>query len=528
MSSPTRSTQSHARFGNESSHEETGEHRYHANSSSSVSEPAPYQSLSPGSENKMVGDSEASLFIRTWVQENYVAVRDHNVPRKDMYEHYRVSCIAAGMEPVNSATFGKLLRSVFPDLKTRRLGVRGQSKYHYCGIRLRSGESEIVLTSEPSTSSTALVSTTTTTNESYTRPHLICDQQQPSTSSTSTASCNSRSLHLPSLSIPIITSYGYSPNIDYTIAEFTAYYENHCRELLKLVVTGRIEEQQQCLKTFYVDMPQQYRELIETVPEVCDSMWRWDCTLFDTIIIETLPDIPYIISPEMMRALQKYTQELFDDLKTILVNYPNLLYRKKLDVARIFTCKFRRQLSLNQNAQTVASILSNPSHLEVMRSDWNTIDIDNIIDQIVWMRDHNPTFINQMLRDTVHKLIFATPNITYWMRWTTVMIDNCLKDQVPTSANESEGYLVYSTSIIAKWNFYTSMVIKDLVLRDARSLSYFLSLKVFLDDYIMYLVEENIAHVNHALVKSANELSLPSEAFFGPSTSRSKEEDSPA
>src|SRR5205814_6832538 len=25
---------------------------------------------------------------------------------------------------------------MFPDIKTRRLGVRGQSKYHYCGIKL--------------------------------------------------------------------------------------------------------------------------------------------------------------------------------------------------------------------------------------------------------------------------------------------------------------------------------------------------------------------------------------------------------
>jgi hypothetical protein len=32
---------------------------------------------------------------------------------------------------------GKLIRSVFPDLKTRRLGTRGNSKYHYYGIRIK-------------------------------------------------------------------------------------------------------------------------------------------------------------------------------------------------------------------------------------------------------------------------------------------------------------------------------------------------------------------------------------------------------
>jgi phage/plasmid-associated DNA primase len=54
-----------------------------------------------------------------------------------MFEHYKAYCTSNDLTPVNSATFGKLLRVVFPELKTRRLGVRGQSKYHYCGIRVR-------------------------------------------------------------------------------------------------------------------------------------------------------------------------------------------------------------------------------------------------------------------------------------------------------------------------------------------------------------------------------------------------------
>jgi hypothetical protein len=33
------------------------------------------------------------------------------------------------------ASFGKVIRQLFPWLKARRLGTRGKSKYHYCGIR---------------------------------------------------------------------------------------------------------------------------------------------------------------------------------------------------------------------------------------------------------------------------------------------------------------------------------------------------------------------------------------------------------
>ncbi len=38
---------------------------------------------------------------------------------------------------MNAASFGKLIRSVFLGLRTRRLGTRGNSKYHYYGIRIK-------------------------------------------------------------------------------------------------------------------------------------------------------------------------------------------------------------------------------------------------------------------------------------------------------------------------------------------------------------------------------------------------------
>jgi regulatory factor X len=38
---------------------------------------------------------------------------------------------------LNPASFGKLVRLVFPGLKTRRLGVRGESKYHYVDLMFK-------------------------------------------------------------------------------------------------------------------------------------------------------------------------------------------------------------------------------------------------------------------------------------------------------------------------------------------------------------------------------------------------------
>jgi hypothetical protein len=57
--------------------------------------------------------------------------------RSTLYNYYLFHCTEQRIEPVNPASFGKLIRSVFLGLRTRRLGTRGNSKYHYYGIRVK-------------------------------------------------------------------------------------------------------------------------------------------------------------------------------------------------------------------------------------------------------------------------------------------------------------------------------------------------------------------------------------------------------
>lgn len=58
------------------------------------------------------------------------------VPRNRIYSRYASICQPHGITPLSAASFGKLVRILFPTIATRRLGMRGQSKYHYCGIKL--------------------------------------------------------------------------------------------------------------------------------------------------------------------------------------------------------------------------------------------------------------------------------------------------------------------------------------------------------------------------------------------------------
>uniref|UniRef100_A0A183AIV5 RFX-type winged-helix domain-containing protein n=1 Tax=Echinostoma caproni TaxID=27848 RepID=A0A183AIV5_9TREM len=82
------------------------------------------------------GCNKRDLIVQ-WLVENYETAEGVSLPRSTLYFHYLQHCNENKLEPMNPASFGKLIRSVFFGLRTRRLGTRGNSKYHYYGIRIK-------------------------------------------------------------------------------------------------------------------------------------------------------------------------------------------------------------------------------------------------------------------------------------------------------------------------------------------------------------------------------------------------------
>ncbi|CAB0000628.1 unnamed protein product, partial [Nesidiocoris tenuis] len=48
-----------------------------------------------------------------WLVENYERAEGVSLPRYTMYNHYLRHCYDNKLDPVNAASFGKLIRSVF-------------------------------------------------------------------------------------------------------------------------------------------------------------------------------------------------------------------------------------------------------------------------------------------------------------------------------------------------------------------------------------------------------------------------------
>ncbi|XP_013880620.1 DNA-binding protein RFX5 [Austrofundulus limnaeus] len=94
----------------------------------------------PSCGDKSGGDSSSfntadQLHTCNWIRSHLEEHSDTCLPKQDVYETYKRYCENLQHRPLSAANFGKIIRDIFPNIKARRLGGRGQSKYCYSGIR---------------------------------------------------------------------------------------------------------------------------------------------------------------------------------------------------------------------------------------------------------------------------------------------------------------------------------------------------------------------------------------------------------
>lgn len=71
----------------------------------------------------------------TWIQSHLEEDPETSLPKQEVYEEYRSFFEKNKIEPLCAADFGKVMKHVFPSVRPRRLGTRGNSRYCYSGLR---------------------------------------------------------------------------------------------------------------------------------------------------------------------------------------------------------------------------------------------------------------------------------------------------------------------------------------------------------------------------------------------------------
>ncbi|XP_060894890.1 DNA-binding protein RFX7-like [Labrus mixtus] len=73
----------------------------------------------------------------SWIRDHLEEYPETSLPKQEVYDEYKSFCDNLNYHPLSAADFGKMMKNVFPNMKARRLGMRGKSKYCYSGLRKR-------------------------------------------------------------------------------------------------------------------------------------------------------------------------------------------------------------------------------------------------------------------------------------------------------------------------------------------------------------------------------------------------------
>ena len=330
-----------------------------------------------------------------------------------MYAQYAQRCGTERVPLLNPASFGKLVRIIFPDITTRRLGMRGESKYHYVDLDLVGDEPDsrfmrdYPLQSNSRCQSIERTSTRQHPDHAYTAdfpsPEDTYEAQPPpkvespphieaqgrlyldrtavgKQSGPSRENMICRLLRFPSrgddecfeeksLELPDIRSYLPTGTDTDTAGALKALYRSHCISIIDCVRYCKEKQFWQHLTSFHgtLTVPVQklfsHSSLAPWIRE-CDWLMYQKMILFvSPLALQVMPDV-------VTNTFQSIADNLGHQILNVFSNHPRHVREAKHGPAVIFSSLLGRLLRVNAASHAAAHILGNDATREQMWQDW--------------------------------------------------------------------------------------------------------------------------------------------------------------
>ncbi|XP_050962074.1 MHC class II regulatory factor RFX1a isoform X4 [Labeo rohita] len=470
--------------------------------------------------------TRASPATVQWLLDNYETAEGVSLPRSTLYCHYLLHCQEQKLEPVNAASFGKLIRSVFMGLRTRRLGTRGNSKYHYYGLRIKASSSllrlmedqqHLAMRQQPFSQKQRLKPVQKV--EGITNGMSSGSGQQQQQQQSSGLSDISTQVQQYQQFLDASRALPEFPDVDLQgralpegielehLKSFQLLYREHCEAILDVMVNLQFPLVETLWKTFWRFSESQagdsatlavHDESEKRLPKSClvllckyDPVLRWsrDCdnTLYQGLVEMLIPDVLRPIPSALTQAIRNFAKSLESWLTNAMMNIPEEMVRVKVTSASAFAQTLRRYTSLNHLAQAARAVLQNTAQINQMLSDLNRVDFANVQEQASWVCRCEDRVVQRLEQD--FKLTLQQQNsLEQWAAWLDGVVSQVLKPYQSSAAFPKAAKL-----FLLKWSFYSSMVIRDLTLRSAASFGSFHLIRLLYDEYMYYLIEHRVA-----------------------------------
>lgn len=534
-----------------------------------------------GSFGSTSADLRAAI-VSNWLTDHYEPQENISLPRSVLYDHYLEFCQSQNTEPVNSATFGKIIRSVFPTLRTRRLGTRGNSKYHYFGIGLKTdllGNDQYSAIyaqySRPPPSRPRNAKREVSAHESANQHHFTYNGSAYSASSTGAAASHVYSAASSGMSgkehhggrtrrgtksapggrrsrrhnrhnssdassalldeqgaeALLLGQHGLissqssgnqngnnlgvfrslsSPNYDDfshfleqictpvysnvpshvvfdSIQAFSLVYQQHVIDLLRAISSHEFTVVEGLSEMFWLNFPPEMLmclhcdESLRIVAIADDYLYQ---VLIHTLIPDVLEPVPIGIT-QNVRQFSKFLEGILQ--RTLQAPIPQSIIEVKLDAARHFCQVLRRRTSLSHLTQAIRSILCNAEQTHQMLLDWGQVDFHGIREQCDWIMRLKEGFLH-WIEASFRTYLQDGVSLHVWSTWIENITDQCINGEQLMGASLEEA----CSTVILRWTFYSSMIMRDLTLRSAASFGSFHLLNLLFNEYLLYSVEKRL------------------------------------
>ncbi|KAM4706916.1 DNA-binding protein RFX2 isoform 1-T1 [Discoglossus pictus] len=493
----------------------------HALSHTSRSSPATLEmAIENLQKNEGITSHKSSLLNShlQWLLDNYETAEGVSLPRSSLYNHYLRHCQEHKLDPVNAASFGKLIRSVFMGLRTRRLGTRGNSKYHYYGIRLKPDSPLNRL--QEDTQYMAMRQQPIHQKQRY-RPKMDGMGDNTTNSSQHTSpeqSVAAQSQHhqqfidmshvFPDFPAPDLGTMLLPEGISMTdLKNLQLMYRRHCEATLDVVMNLQFHYIEKLWQAFWNSKPpspdgstslnsEDEQEAFipkEKLMVLCkyEPIMRWmrscDHILYQALVEILIPDVLRPVPSTLTQAIRNFAKSLEGWLTNAMSDFPQQIVQAKVGVVSAFAQTLRRYTSLNHLAQAARAVLQNTSQINQMLSDLNRVDFANVQEQASWVCQCEEGMVQKLEQD--FKLTLQQQSsLDQWAHWLDNVVSQVLKPH-----EGSPSFPKAARQFLLKWSFYSSMVIRDLTLRSAASFGSFHLIRLLYDEYMFYLVEHRVA-----------------------------------
>ncbi|XP_021487914.1 MHC class II regulatory factor RFX1 isoform X4 [Meriones unguiculatus] len=463
--------------------------------------------------------TRASPATVQWLLDNYETAEGVSLPRSTLYCHYLLHCQEQKLEPVNAASFGKLIRSVFMGLRTRRLGTRGNSKYHYYGLRIKASspllrlmedQQHMAMRGQPFSQKQRLkpiqkmegVANGVAVGQQSTGLSDISAQVQQYQQflDASRSLPDFAELDLQGKALP----EGIGPG---DVKAFQVLYREHCEAIVDVMINLQFTLVETLWKTFWrynLSQPNEapplavHDEAEKRLPRASlvllskfQPVLQWtkhcDNVLYQGLVDILIPDVLRPIPSALTQAIRNFAKSLESWLTHAMVNIPEEMLRVKVAAAGAFAQTLRRYTSLNHLAQAARAVLQNTAQINQMLSDLNRVDFANVQEQASWVCRCEDRVVQRLEQD--FKVTLQQQNsLEQWAAWLDGVVSQVLKPY-----QGSSGFPKAAKLFLLKWSFYSSMVIRDLTLRSAASFGSFHLIRLLYDEYMYYLIEHRVA-----------------------------------